>query len=151
MSDFIVTPSNTIVVGGSPFTKHYKVEVATSMVPGRLVITGTNEDDVIIGTADSDKTLGLLGFEEANTRDMPDTITTAYATDAQAPVHSGRFLGQVFLASGATVAPGDKLQAAASGEVVKFLDVAIKDVANIVGYARQDSSGNELIFAEMQL
>jgi len=44
----LTKPTNQIVVAGDPRAEIYKVETATNMYAGRLVIKGTNDDDVIV-------------------------------------------------------------------------------------------------------
>jgi len=81
-------PTNAIVFGGKPFKIIQKIETATNCYPGRLVIKGTNDDDVKVGDGVSTP-MGWLGYDQADPEHTPDNITSIYAANAQAPVHFG--------------------------------------------------------------
>jgi len=81
-------PSNAIVFGGKPFKVIQKIETATNCYPGRLVIKGTNDDDVTVADGVSVPS-GWLGYEQADPEFAPDNITSLYTVNAQAPVMSG--------------------------------------------------------------
>lgn len=81
-------PSNMIVFGGKPFKVIQKIETATNCYPGRLMIKGTNDDDVKVADGVGVPG-GWLGYEQADPEFAPDNITSLYAVNAQAPVMSG--------------------------------------------------------------
>ncbi len=81
-------PANRIEFGGSPLKIVQKIETATNCYPGRLVVKGTNDDDVVVSDGIKPPA-GWLGFEQADANYQPTNITTLYAADAQAPVISG--------------------------------------------------------------
>ncbi len=115
----LTKPTNQIVVAGEPSVEFYKVETATSMYPGRLVIKGTGDDDVIVGTAGG-TVLGWLGYEHTAKKHRPATVDTIYTQNAQAAVLRGP--GTVLVASlpaGQNIAKGDRLVAAADGQLTK--------------------------------
>lgn len=84
----IQPPANTIVFGGNAHKIIQKIETATGCYPGRLVIKGTNDDDVKIGDG-INTPAGWLGYEQADPEFAPDSITSLYAVNAQAPVMAG--------------------------------------------------------------
>lgn len=81
-------PSNVVVFGGTAHKIIQKIETATNCYPGRLVIKGTNDDDVVVGDGISTPA-GFLGYEQADPEQAPDNITSLYAANSQAPVVSG--------------------------------------------------------------
>lgn len=112
-------PINKILVGGSPLVIEQKVETATNMYPGRLVIKGTNDDDVVISGAGGICT-GWLGYEQGNAEDLPDDVNSIYTINKKAPVLlGGGFLIVGYLAQSQTIVKGDRLVAAAGGMVSK--------------------------------
>jgi hypothetical protein len=111
---------NKILVAGNPLVLKQKVETATSMYPGRLVIKGTNDDDITVCGAGGIAT-GWLGYEqEGNAAYMPDDVNSIYTVNAKAPVLcGGNFIVVAYLAQSQTIVKGDRLVAAASGMVSK--------------------------------
>lgn len=112
-------PINKVLVAGNPLLQELKVEgTVTYMLPGRLVIVGTAEQQCKVGTA-AGKVLGFLGYEQASDHYKPATVDTAYALADFAPVLNGG--GFVIVASLAasqgTIVKGDRLVAAANGEL----------------------------------
>lgn len=121
----VTTPTNSIIAGGKPLVQELKVETATNMYPGRLVKKGTADDDIVVNTA-AGAALGWLGYEQTDPVFMPDDVDTIYAANAQAAVlFGGGFLITGSLASGQSVVKGDRLVAAASGE----LTIAVAAIA----------------------
>jgi len=111
-------PTNRIIGAGKPLVQELKIETATSMYAGRLVKKGTNDDDIVVNTANNSSPIGWLGWEQANPAFRPSTVDTIYVTDAMAPVVSGGgFTIVARLASGQSVVKGAPLVAAASGEL----------------------------------
>jgi len=114
----IQKPTNRIVAAGEPIVIQQNVETATNMYPGRLVIKGTNDNDIAVCGAAGIST-GWLGYEQVGTG-MPTTIDTIYAAGAQAPVlMGGGFVVVGYLAQSQTIVKGDRLVAAAGGMVSK--------------------------------
>lgn len=110
-------PSNSILVAGYPLIQILKVETATNMYPGRLVKKGTNDDDIVVNTA-AGAAIGWLGYEQTIKKYRPDDVDTIYAVNDQAAVlHGGGFVIVGRLASGQSVSKGDRLMAAANGEL----------------------------------
>lgn len=114
----IQKPTNRIVAAGEPLVIQQNVETATNMYPGRLVIKGTNDNDIAVCGAGGIST-GWLGYEQPGTG-MPTTIDTIYEAGAQAPVlMGGGFVVVGYLAQSQTIVKGDRLVAAAGGMVSK--------------------------------
>jgi len=112
-------PTNKIVVAGDPLVMQQKIENATTMYPGRLVIKGTNDDDVVTCGAAGICT-GWLGYEQANPNYMPATVDTIYTVNDQAPVlFGGGFVIVATLTTSQVIVKGDRLVAGAGGTVQK--------------------------------
>lgn len=116
-------PTNKIIVAGQPLTQILKVEVAANMYPGRLVIQGTNDDDVTVaGTfAINSMAVGWLGYEDTIKKHRPATVDTIYLIDAQVAVHNGGgfVIVGALAASQGTLKKGDALVMAANGTLAK--------------------------------
>lgn len=121
-----VHPTNKIVldsIGLHVQTK--KVETATNMYPGRLVEVGTNDDDIVVGTAAGD-VYGWLGYEQTRKDHRPATVDTIYLINAQAAVINGPGIIVVAsLADGETITKGERVMAGANGEVLAATAAAI--------------------------
>jgi hypothetical protein len=116
----MVKPSNKIVQNGvPPFVDIMKVEVAANMYPGRLVKKGTNDDDVVVVAAATDKMTGWLGYEQTSKKYRPATVDTIYVIAHQAAVLSGGGFRIVASMANGTAAQikGTTLIGAAAGEV----------------------------------
>ena len=113
-----VHPSNKIVVDSTNLhLQTKKVETVTNVYPGRLVIQGTNDDDIAICAAGGEA-LGWAGYEHTAKKYRPATIETIYQTNDQIAVINGP--GIILLAcleSGQTVDKGSRLCAGDSGEL----------------------------------
>ena len=118
MADTGVTkPTNKIVVSGTPLIVEKKVKTATNMYPGRLVKYSTSDVEIVVNTA-AGKAIGWLGYEQANHDYKPADVDTAYSADDFAPeLFGGHFIINGRLASGESVNPGERLVAAANGEL----------------------------------
>ena len=81
-------PANRIAAGGNPLIQELKVESATNAYPGRAVMKGSNDDDIVV-TDGLGVPVGFLGYEQCFPDFMPTNIQTAYAANAMAPVISG--------------------------------------------------------------
>jgi hypothetical protein len=113
-----VKPSNKIVVDSRNLrSQSKKVESATNMYPGRLVIKGTNDDDIsVAGSAGA--ALGWLGYEQSAKLNRPATVDTIYTVGVQAALINGP--GMIIvgsLVSGQTANKGARLMTAAGGEL----------------------------------
>ena len=94
-----------------------KVETATNVYPGRLVIQGTNDDDIAI-CADAGEALGWAGYEDTAKKYRPATISTIYTQNDQIAVVNGPgIIVRASLKSGQTVDKGTRLMASANGEL----------------------------------
>lgn len=115
----MVHPTNKIVLDSTGIhTQTKKVETATTMYPGRLVKRGTNDDDVVVGTAGAD-VYGWLGYEQTSKKHRPATVDTIYLINAQVAVINGPGIIVVAsLADGETITKGERVCSAAAGEVV---------------------------------
>ena len=87
------------------------------MYPGRLVIQGTNDDDIVVCGA-AGEALGWAGYEDTAKKFRPATISTIYTANDQITVVNGPgIIVRASLASGQTVDKGSRLMAAANGEL----------------------------------
>lgn len=93
-------PNNQIVVSGSPTVQELKIETATNCKPGRFVMRGTNDDDIVVCNG-LKPPIGILGYEQCHPSFKPDSRTGTYAAGAMAPVLNGDF---VAISPGAVVA-----------------------------------------------
>lgn len=110
-------PTNKIIVAGQPLTQILKVETATNVYPGRLLVRGTADDDAVVGTANG-AVIGWAGYENTIKLHRPATVDTIYLINAQIAVeHGGGFVIVGRLASGQNVTKGARLSAAANGEL----------------------------------
>jgi len=113
--------TNRILVSGSDkvVEETDRIEGNTNCYPGRSVVKGTNDDEVNVAGA-AGMTLGWLGYETCNKKDMPATRATIYAQDAHAPVIHGP--GIILMAQVATtlsITKGESLVQGANGELTK--------------------------------
>jgi len=113
-------PTNKIVAAGSPLVQELNVETATNMYPGRLVIKGTDDNDIAVCGA-AGISVGWLGYEQCgNAAFMPTDVNTIYAEGDQAPVlYGGKFVIVGKLTTSQTIVKGDRLVAGADGTVQK--------------------------------
>jgi hypothetical protein len=96
------------------FTK--KVETATNVYPGRLVMRGTNDDDVIVCDGSTAAPEGWTGYEDTPRKWKPATISTVYAQNDQIAVARGPGIKvRAALNAGATVTVGMLLKASTVG------------------------------------
>lgn len=118
-------PTNKIVAAGNPLVQELNVETAANVYPGRLVKKGTNDNDIVVCGA-GENCIGWAGYEQVtNAGYMPTDVDTIYAQYAQAPVlYGGGFVVVATLATNQTIAKGDRLVAAANGEVSEALAAA---------------------------
>lgn len=116
-------PTNQILVAGHPLVQILKVEDATNMYAGRLVIQGTNDDDVTVGGAFAVNSMavGFLGYEQTIKKYRPATVDTIYTINSQAAVlNGGGFVIVAALqASQGTLKKGDALVMGTNGCLAK--------------------------------
>ena len=114
----MVVPTYGVIVDSiGMHTQTLRIETNTSCYPGSLVIKGTKDDEVLCGTSGG-KVIGWLGYEHCTKKHRPATVSTLYAQDAYAPVHWGPGILIVgILADNQTIVKGDRLCAAASGQL----------------------------------
>lgn len=111
-------PANKIVVAAtdSTFYTEYKLESATNAYAGRLMMMGTNEDDVVVADGVSYMPQGFLGYEQSfmgstsMTSNRPATVDTIYGASARVPVlFGGGFWVVAAVPIGVDVKKGDLL------------------------------------------
>lgn len=117
-------PVNNLVRKGiangksAPSIEEFRVEVAANMYPGRLVQTGTTEDDIKVGDA-LHAPLGWLGYEDSDPISRPATVTDIYAVNARAMALSGGgFMPVGFLAKGCICKFGDDVAGWTDGTLI---------------------------------
>lgn len=141
-----IKPVNKIVLSGHVQSVEMEVENATNMYPGRLVMHGGTNNEVVVsdGTA---IVYGWLGYEQTPIMYRPKTVDTIYVINDRAAVVHGPGMVLVGMRKASeTIVMGDKLQAAASGELAKW--VPIVDTGDggaveqqVVAIAMEDGSG----------
>ena len=112
-----VQPINKIVLDSKNLHQQTKkIETVTNCYAGRLVKKGTNDDDVVAGSAATDKVYGWLGYEHTHKKYRPATIDTIYVANDQVTVINGAgTILLAFLELGATTVKGDFLTCGALG------------------------------------
>lgn len=130
-----IKPINTIVAAGTPLVQELKVENATTMYPGRLVKSGTADDDVVVSdSTDGGDIVGWLGYEQTAPVYRPSTPDTIYVVNDQAAVlNGGGFVIVASLASGQNVTKDAELTSAAAGELV----AATIGTNKVIAYAEE--------------
>lgn len=113
-------PINKIIVAGQPLVQELKIETVANMYPGRLVVKGSTDADIVVAAAPvagvSVPVIGILGYEQAHDAFKPVTVNTIYKVLDFVPVLSGPI---VVLGASVTAAvnKGDYLVPAADGKV----------------------------------
>ncbi len=116
MPQFLVKPTNQVVVQGNPIKVEYEVganATAAKMLPGRLVIYDTVAKAVKEAGAEADNVLGFLDVAAEYLE------ATHYEVGDQVLVVMGECIAKLTLLASENVAPGDWLVAAADGKVAK--------------------------------
>jgi len=126
MPQGLVKPANGILYAGQPVVTEYEVKTATTMLPGRLVMTDTNEWDIKVCTTGATTCLGVLDVEPGELR------TTAYDAGDQARVLSGDIVVLLTKDADLAITIGDKVIPANSG----MIQIGTTAGA-VVGYALQ--------------
>jgi len=140
MSPF-VRPSNKILVGGAPIVEECVAEntgASDDLKPGMLCIKGTADHQVKYAGAAAVNVVGVVDY------DARYPITDAFAEGTSVRVLKAPAVVVLTLASGQSVANGDKLIAAASGECQEFPGTpSAGDEEKIIGVAEEtvDASG----------
>ena len=134
-STHIVQPTNKIVVDGK--NKHVqtmKIETVTNCYPGRLVIVGTNDDDVLVSAAADAPAIGWIGYGDTAKKYRPATITTIQVVNDQVGIINGPGIQLLAcLAPGCTVTKGTPLMSASLGQ----LSVGVAGTNDIVASAEE--------------
>lgn len=113
-------PDNKIIVTGVPLVQELRIETVANMYPGRLVVKGSLDADIVAASAptagNSVPVIGILGYEQAHDDIKPLTVDTIYKITDFVPVLSGSI---VVVGSSVTAAvnKGDYLVPAADGKV----------------------------------
>ena len=137
-------PSNVILVGGNPIIEECVAEntgASDDLKPGMLCIKGTADHQVVYAGDEAVNVLGVVDFDEKH------PITDVYVEGSSVRVLRAPAVVVLTLASGQSVAKGDKLVAAASGECKAYpATPATGDEEKIIGVAEEtvDASGGAL-------
>ena len=116
-----VQPTNKILVDS--INKHVttkNVETGTNVYPGRLVMVGTNDDDVIVCDGSTSPAIGWVGYNDTPKKYRPATIATVHSSGDKTAVVWGpgmRLLAK--LNTGCTITVGDLLTASANGTLTE--------------------------------
>jgi hypothetical protein len=124
-------PTNKILAAGSPIVDECVTE-GTSVKPGLLVIKGT-----------ADHQVGLAGAAAVNVHGVADydpryPITDAFSDNHPVRILSGPIVAVLTLAESQTINKGDKLMAAANGQVQAYpATPSAGDEEKIIGVAEE--------------
>ena len=120
------------VIDGDSIIDYYNIGAHANMYPGAVVKTENTDYDIDVCDASGNAT-GFLGYGNCNGSFKPDTRDTLYATDDNAPVHSGGGFYVRAICSSEAFAKGAELSAGANGIVT----AANIGVAPIIGKAAE--------------
>jgi hypothetical protein len=114
-------PTNKVVLDSKGIHHQTKkVETAANMYPGRMVIRGTNDDDVITGTSGG-AVYGWIGYNATNKNYRPATISTIQVINDKIDIINGPgIIVLAWLLSGETVTKGAQLVSADGGFVQAY-------------------------------
>jgi len=106
------------------------------MYPGRLVQTGSHDDDIIVAdNAVGNDIIGWLGYEQTAPAFRPSTPDTIYEADDMAAVlNGGGFIIVACLAVSQTITKGEALTSSATAGQVTTSDLTAE---NVVAYAEE--------------
>ena len=92
------TPTDKIVLGGdAELGEELNVQTTTGMIPGVLVIGGTTDDDIVVGTS-AVAPVGVLGYEKTALLFRPMDATSSYYTmDGTYPASSATKNSRAFV------------------------------------------------------
>lgn len=138
-----LTATDKIVLAGSVNSKEFEIETVANMYPGRLVMHGTTNNEIIVDDG-SGLAYGWLGYEDSPIMYRPANIDTIYVVnDRAAAVFGPGIVLRAKLLNGTNVVMGDRLVGAGSGKVKKWTPVPI-DAASAeeaqVAIAMQDGT-----------
>ncbi len=113
-----VKPANSIVVDS--LNLHYTtktVQTATNVYAGRLVMKGTNDDDIVVCDGSTQYPIGWAGYEQTTKKYRPATVDTVYVdADKIAVVWGpGIVINARILVLGAAVTVGSPMTYASAG------------------------------------
>lgn len=113
-------PVDRIVVAGKPpIVTEKEVETATNVYPGRLVMLGSTDHEVVVHTGATQAPFGWMGYEQTSGQGRPATVDTVYtANKFGAVLRGGGFVIQGSLAAGTYATIGDTLFSWAAGQLV---------------------------------
>ena len=126
-----VKPSNKILVAGAPLSEECVTEGAL-VKPGLLVVKGTGDHQVGLAGAGAVNVLGVADY------DARYNIADAFPDNHPVRVLSGPAVVVLILAASQTIGKGDKLIAAADGQVQAYPGTpSAGDEEKIIGVARE--------------
>lgn len=118
-----VKPTNAIIVDS--LNKHFTtktVETAANVYPGRLVMKGTNDDDIVVCDGSTQYPIGWAGYEDTAKKYRPATVDTIYVVDHRISVVWGP--GMVIVGAipiiGAAITVGSPLTYAPAGKLTPW-------------------------------
>jgi hypothetical protein len=142
-----VKPVNAIMVdsiGLHTITK--KVETAANVYPGRLVMHGTDDGDIVVCDGSTAPPIGWAGYEQTAKKYRPATVDTIYVILDQIAVCWGP--GTKFLARingiGAAIVVGTLLKSAAAGTLTPGV-AGTDDIVAIAEEANAGSAASDII------
>jgi len=113
-----VKPTNGIIVDS--LNKHFTtktVQTAANVYPGRLVMKGTNDDDIVVCDGSTQYPIGWAGYEDTHKAYRPATVDTIYVINHRISVVWGPgmvIVGRINIL-GAAVVVGQMMTYAADG------------------------------------
>lgn len=125
-----IRPTNKVLVAGNPIVDESLTE-GTSIKPRLLVVKGTGDHQVSLAGAGAANVLGAVDY------DSRYKIDDAFPDAHSVRVLKGNIVVVLILAASQTITKGQKLMAAANGEVQAFSAAAAGDSAKIIGYAEE--------------
>lgn len=135
-----VKPSNAIVVDSlNMHTTTRHVETGTNVYPGRLVMKGTNDDDIVVCDGSTEYPEGWAGYEQTAKKYRPATVDTVYSDDDYIAVVWGpgmKIVGRINIL-GTAIYKGTPLTYAADGT----LTPATAGTNFVVAYSGQYNAG----------
>lgn len=142
------TPTNLVLVGGDPIFEENLIAENTGasddLKPGMLAIKGTADHQVKYAGAAAVNVIGVVDYMHGVGFPDPLKITDAIPEGKPVRLIKNNAVVRVTLANGQSVAKGDKLIAAANGEVQTYPGTpAAGDEEKIIGVAEEtvDASG----------
>lgn len=137
----ITTPTNKIVAAGKPLVEEARVETVANVYPGRLLLQGTNVDDIKVADDVSGNFVGWAGYEHTAPAFRPSTIGTIYVVEDKISVLKGGGFVILARAGGALASKGIPVKWATGGTVAEW-SMGDYATSKIVGYT-EDVSAND--------